>query len=179
MSGLTSREIITLQHRLGLLFDRGGAIDDPVELAEIDAEVEGIYEALEGAVSDRLDSLRHVVKRLEGEVQTIRGEERVLADARRARAKAIKRVRGWMLQILQGHRLTHGQVTVRGVGHTYWVGRTRRLEKPTDPALWPVELRREKREIVFDHERFRELTASGADLPVGFELVEVEGVRFR
>jgi len=178
----TSREIVLMQNRLGFLFEAGADAaerEDHEELARIDEEVESIYAELAGGVPEKLVALRHVVRRIEAETADIREQEKILAVARRSREKGVDRLKGWMLSLLQGHRMTHSETTLKAGGYSFWTATTQRLLKPDDPALWPPEWRKVKTEVRFDTAAFKEDQKAGVALPDGFAMEAVEGVRFR
>jgi hypothetical protein len=176
---MTSPDILHLQSRFTFLMEQACLADEETRSQYVD-EMDRLYEELDGAVPDKLLALYSVIKRVEGEVTVIRREELALADARKARKKTVERLKSWMLELLQGHRATHGQVNVKASGHTFYSAKTTSLHVEQG-AEWPARWTSERVQTMFSKPDAKEemKRTTPEEWPDGFALVEGEGIRFR
>lgn len=175
---LTSFDIASLQLELTHLMELAGQTEDPVELAEFDAQIIEAYELLGDTAEEKLMALRSVVKRVEAELTTISKEIKGLQSAKNARRRTISRLKAFSVNLMRGLGETKGLKKLQRDGRTFWLARTWKLEAPKNPDEWPPEWRRETTVVEPDKALARKELKGGADVPDGFAWEQVEGIRW-
>lgn len=174
---ITSREIIHAAEMVTLIMEQAAdATLSDEEREAMDARALALLDSLAQATPEKLDALRAVCARLDGETLLLQQEVDGLRGRIAANKASVERCKGLATDILQSRRAAGMEPKIKTTAHSYWLQTSCRVEGPSDPLAWPEAFRR----IKVEADKAAAKKALEADEPVpGIQLVQEEGVRWR
>lgn len=145
---------------------------------EADDTTEADLEALLGQAEHKVEAVVYTIQRLDIEAKAERELEDLHKRRRAAAERAQERVRGLLLELVQGHLALTGEGKVKTAHGTAYIITSSRVDGPEDPAAWPEGYRRTKLVVSADREAAKAALKAGASLP-GLALVESVSVGVR
>lgn len=158
-------------------FDLSRRLDDlPEEEWEgvLGAEIDAFGEDL----TAKMDALAWVSDHLDSQADVIALRVAQLSDRKKAFRNQRERVRGLMMNLLEANEELTGATKVTTPTRTVYIGTSKSLTVPDDPADWPVDLVREEVVRRLDKAAAKKRVQAGEELE-GFALVTKRGVRCR
>ena len=136
-SKLTSRDIAAAYYRLAEMASEAGQLEEgSAELERMDAEALELFETLGEEAPEKLESLRAVSVRLDGEAKLLREESKRLTGIARRLEREVERVRSYGVQILTAQREAGLPTKLKTSGGTFWLSTHKRLVGPDHISAW-------------------------------------------
>ena len=136
-SKLTSRDIAAAYYRLAEMASEAGQLEEgSAELERMDAEALELFETLGEEAPEKLESLRAVSVRLDGEAKLLRAESKRLTGIARRLEREVERVRSYGVQILTAQREAGLPTKLKTSGGTFWLSTHRKLVGPAHISAW-------------------------------------------
>lgn len=145
---------------------------------EADDTTEADLAALLDQAEHKVEAVVYTIQRLDVEAKAERELEDLHKRRRAAAERAQERVRGLLLELVQGHLALTGEGKLKTSHGTAYLIQSSRVEGPEDPAAWPTDYVEEVRTLKVDRKGALAALRGGESLP-GLALVESTSVGVR
>ena len=166
---------------MGKLFDiaeRYKNIEELSELVnsgELDAEVlQNALNEVEGELTDKLNNITYIVRKLEGEMATIKAEKERLDKREKTTKKTVENLKSYMFNAM---KFTDTKKLSNGL-NTWSIAKSPKSVKILDEQLIREEFKVEKVTVSVDKKKLKEALENG-ELIDGAEIVQNESLRIK
>ena len=166
---------------MGKLFDiaeRYKNIEELSELVnsgELDAEVlQNALNEVEGELTDKLNNITYIVRKLEGEMATIKAEKERLDKREKTTKKTVENLKSYMFNAM---KFTDTKKLSNGL-NTWTIAKSPKSVLITDEKAIREEFKTEKVTIAVDKKKIKEAIENG-EIIDGAELIQNESLRIK
>lgn len=150
-------------------------LSDLVNSGELDTEVlQNALNEVEGELTDKLNNITYIVRKLEGEMATINVEKERLDKREKATKKTVENLKSYMFNAM---KFTDTKKLSNGL-NTWSIAKSPKSVKILDEQLIREEFKVEKVTVSVDKKKLKEALENG-ELIDGAEIVQNESLRIK